>query len=433
MRVHTLLIYLLLLAVFTLSSARAEYFQEQPNLQAQHFEAASALTLTSALNLALEANPEISVAKRELEATQGSVVQAGARPNPSVFAMVQDTRSSTRQTTLQFNQPIELGGKRDSRIKAATLGYDLAGSEIKLKNIEVTAAVSLAFYEVLIAQERVKLAESSLVLAQRAKEAASKRVLAGKISPIEETKSKVAESSAKIELNHATGLLNSARKRLTAFWGNPNPIFESALGDLDHLSLLPPVDQLIGAIKSSPAMQRSSLEVNRRKALVEVEYSKRTPDITISAGNLRNEELGLNQALLGVTVPIPIFDSNQGNIQQAVSLAEKAKDEQSATEIQLTNRVAQSYERWRTNNSAVESFKTEILPSAQSAYDAVTKGFELGKFNFLDVLDAQRTLFQAKSQYLNALLETYQAIAEIERVVGHAAISPADNPKEYYK
>ena len=96
MRVHTLLIYLLFLSVFILPSmARAEYSQEPTkNLQAQTIESANGLTLQTALTLALEANPEISVAIREREAIEGVVTQAGTRPNPSISTSIQDTRLS---------------------------------------------------------------------------------------------------------------------------------------------------------------------------------------------------------------------------------------------------------------------------------------------------------------------------------------------------
>ena len=430
MRVHTLLTYLLFLSAFLLPPmALAEHDQEHnANLPARPIEASNGLTLQSALSLALEANPEISAAIREREANEGVVVQAGARPNPTVSALIEDTRSSTRQTTLQFNQPIELGGKRDSRIKAATLGYDLTGADLDLKKMQIKASVNLAFHEVLIAQERVKLLQSSLSLAQRAKEAAGKRVLAGKISPVEETKSKVAASAARIELNQASSALNSARNRLRALWGNASPEFEFVTGNVDQAATLPPLDDLINAVQYSPSMQRANLEVTRRTALVDVENTKRTPDVTISVGARRHEELGLNQAVLGLSVPIPLFDRNQGNIQEALSRADKAKDEKSVMDIQLRNHVTQAYERWSANQGAVESLKMDILPGAQSAYDAATRGFELGKFNFLDVLDAQRTLFQAKTQYLNALIETYQATADIERIVGDIASYPKANP-----
>ena len=93
MRVHTLLIYLLFLSVFILPPmARAEYSQEQTkDLQAQYIESVNGLTLQSALNLVVEANPEISAAIREREATEGVVIQAGTRSNPSVSAMMEDT------------------------------------------------------------------------------------------------------------------------------------------------------------------------------------------------------------------------------------------------------------------------------------------------------------------------------------------------------
>jgi cobalt-zinc-cadmium efflux system outer membrane protein len=64
------------------------------------------------------------------------------------------------------------------------------------------------------------------------------------------------------------------------------------------------------------------------------------------------------------------------------------------------------------------ALQKEILPGAQSAYDAAATGFEFGKFSFLDVLDAQRTLLQAKSQYLGALSEAHRAAAEIDRILG---------------
>ena len=62
--------------------------------------------------------------------------------------------------------------------------------------------------------------------------------------------------------------------------------------------------------------------------------------------------------------------------------------------------------------------RTDILPGALSAYEAASKGFELGKFSFLDVLDAQRTLFQAKTQYVRALAESHRSAADIDRIIG---------------
>ena len=113
-----------------------------------------------------------------------------------------------------------------------------------------------------------------------------------------------------------------------------------------------------------------------------------------------------------------MFDRNQGNILEALRRTDKARDELAATEIRLDSELAQAYERLSTTRTEAETLQREILPGAQSAYDAATTGFEFGKFNFLDVLDAQRTLLQARSQYLRTLSEAHSAAAEIDRIIG---------------
>lgn len=391
-------------------------------------EPTGSITLTDALNLALSANPDLSVVLREREAMNGVRVQAATRPNPSISTLMEDTRNSTRQTTILLDQPIELGNKRDNRIKSADIRYDAANTDFAIKKSEVYANVLAAFYDVLAAQERLSLAKSSLDVAKQAREAASKKVQAGKISPVEETKSKVAESGIRIEANQATSTLNTARKRLTALWGNSSPRFLQADGQIEDIPAIPSLQELTTMLGNAPSIQRAKLEIEIRQAQVNIEDTKRTPDLTLSIGAKRNEELGLNQAVLGFSIPIPIFDRNQGNLQEAVSRTDKARDELAAFKVQLETQLSGAYERLSTARQSIETLQQEILPGAQSAFDAATKGFEYGKFNFLDVLDAQRTLFQAKSQYINALQEAHQASAEIKRILGDAMPEVAVKP-----
>ncbi|MBU1690685.1 MAG: TolC family protein [Gammaproteobacteria bacterium] len=379
------------------------------------------LTLKAALELALGANPDLSAAGRELEAVEATIIQAQVRPNPEISTSIEDTRRATRTTTLQLNQPIELGGKRAARIDAAERGRDAASAELDAKRAEIRAAVVAAFFDVLVAQERLRLAQASVELAQRATTAASRRVTAGKVSPVEETKARVAEAGVRVELTLAGSELTTARKRLAGTWGNPAPRFERSEGNLEALPQLPALADLNSRLATSPNLLRARIEVDRRLALADVERSRRVPDLTVSLGARRNEELGLNQAILGVSIPIPVFDRNQGNLLEALRRTDKARDELSAAEIRLSNELAQAHERLNTARQEVESLQRDILPGAQSAYDAATKGFELGKFSFLEVLDAQRTSFQAKSQYLRALSEAHRSAAEIERILGEAS------------
>lgn len=263
-------------------------------------ESARQLTLEDAIALALQANPSFAVAEREREAINGTRVQAAIRPNPSISTSIQDTRSDTRQIFLQLNQEIELGNKREARIEAADAFYNKANAELDSKKSEIHANVVAAFYEVLAGQERLKLSESSVEIANLALNATAKRVKAGKSSPVEETKSKIAVSGAKIEFNQATSQLNSARKRLSALWGDLLPVFESVQGDVEIISPVPSLANLSVTLENSPAISLAKLEINARESMTKIERSKATPNITISAGVLNNQELGgLNQALLG--------------------------------------------------------------------------------------------------------------------------------------
>jgi len=391
-------------------------------------ESAAPLTLNAALELALGANPDLSAAGRELEALDATITQAQARPNPELSALIEDTRRETRTTTLQLNQPIELGGKRGARIEAAERGRDAASLELDAKRAEIRAAVTAAFFDVLIAQERLRLAQASVELAQRATGAASRRVIAGKVSPVEETRARVAEAAVRVEQAQAASEVTTARRRLAATWGNSSPHFERAEGDPEALPQLPAMADLNARLATAPNLLRARIEVDRRQSLAEVERSRSVPDMIVSLGGKRIEELDLNQAILGVAIPIPIFDRNQGNLLEALRRTDKAHDELSATEIRLSNELALAYERLNLARQEAASLQRDILPGAQSAYDAATKGFELGKFNFLEVLDAQRTSFQAKSQYLRALAEAHRSAAEIDRILGTASTQSITAP-----
>lgn len=157
-----------------------------------------ALTLAQAMALALQHSPELRAAQQDVQASEGAVIQAGARPNPELQTLMEDTRAQTRTTTVQLAQPIELGGKRAARVSAAQLAQTQVGIEWQARRAQVRADVTEAFFASAIAQERVRLAQASSELAARASLAVSKRVQAGKVSPVEETRAKVAQASVDV-------------------------------------------------------------------------------------------------------------------------------------------------------------------------------------------------------------------------------------------
>lgn len=422
--VSVLAFVIFLLMQPTPGSAQQVFSTEPPALPTSPPSAIDPLTLPAALDLALRRNPELQAAQQEIRAMDAAVLQAGARLNPEVSASLEDLRKETRETTVQLNQTLELGGKRTARIGAAERGRDAAFADLAVRRAEIRAIVIAAFFDLLAAQERVRLAQSSVELAQRATSVAANRVAAGKVSPVEETKARVAEANVRLELNQANSELAIARQRLAATWGDLSPRFGQASGQLETLPALPDSSEVAARMAKAPALARARSEVDHRLALAEVEKSRRTPNLTVGAGVKRVEELGRNQAVLAVSIPLPLFDQNRGNLLEALHRADKARDELAATSIRLNSELAQAYERLAAAHREIGSLRQDILPGAQSAYDAATKGFEFGKFNFLEVLDAQRTLLQAKFQYLRALSDAHRLAAEIDRLLGENTPMP---------
>ena len=117
------------------------------------------------------------------------------------------------------------------------------------------------------------------------------------------------------------------------------------------------------------------------------------------------------------------------NVLEALRRADKARSEQLATETDLAAALAQACESLNTARLEAETLRREVLPGARSAYQAASKGYELGKFAYLDVLDAQRTYFQTQFQHLRALAQAHRAAAEIERVLGAGEAGAAEQKR----
>ncbi|MDC8760741.1 TolC family protein [Janthinobacterium fluminis] len=384
-------------------------------------EPAATLTLPAALALAMRANPELSAARHEAAALDGAALQAAATPNPELQTLFEDSRRATRTSTVQLNQTLELGGKRAARMAVARHGQDGAAIDLAAQQAATRAAVAGAFFDVLAAQQRSDLADSAAALARKASEVAARRVVAGKASPVEETRARVAEAAARLDVGLAGGALAGARQRLAALWGNPAPRFTLADGRLDLLPQVPAAAELARRLAGAPAVLKAHSALAQRRAMADLESRRRMPDLTVSVGVKRAEEQGRNQAILGLSMPLPLFDNNRGNLLEALRRSDKARDELAAAELRTGTELAGASQRLQDARQEAAALRDEIVPGALSAYAAAAKGFEFGKFAFLDVLDAQRTLLQANTQYLRALSDAHKAAAEIDRILGAAA------------
>ncbi len=375
-----------------------------------------ALTLDQALALALAHYPDLAAARSEVQATQAALLVAGARPAALAEGELEDTRRETRSTTLRLAQPIELGGKRQARLEAAGRGLDVALARQALRRGQLRAEVTAAFAEALVAQERVRLAQAALELARGGSEAAQRRVTAGKVSPIEETRARVAQAGVAVELAQARGELRAALQGLQALLGADAAV-QAVAGDIAPPPL-PPREALLARVEQAPALRVARLDVERLGALARVERTRRVPDVTVGVGAKHSEELGRTQALLTLSVPLPVADAWRGAELEALRRQDQARFEAEAATLRLRAEVARAHERLQAAVTEARTLHGEVLPGAQSVFEATTKGYELGKFGFLDVLDAQRTLLLSRTQYLRAIAQAHLAAADIDRALG---------------
>lgn len=382
---------------------------------------AQPLTLESALQTAFSNNPDMAAAEWEIDIAQGARIQAGLIPNPVASWDAEDTRRNSRTTTLKLTQTLELGGKRGARIDVATRAQDAAALTLEQRRNALRADVIEGFYGALRAQERLDLAQRSLALAERGLVVANGRVTAGKTSPVEATRAQVQLSEIRLEFNRAQMGLTDAYRRLAAATGAASPDFQSVAAQTRIAPTLPPPAQLLARLEQTAELRLAELHIVQGEALLGLEKSQRIPDLDVSIGSQYDASVRERVNVVGVSMPIPLFNRNQGNVLAANRRVDQARDLRNAAELRLRTETRQALDLWQTANTEVSSFNQHILPAAQSAVDSATRGFEMGKFNFLDVLDAQRTLIAARTQYLAATAQATEAWVRIERIYGDLA------------
>ena len=382
------------------------------------------LTLRSSILLALQHNPELASFAQEVLALHGLSIQAGLLPNPVIQFDTEDFSSRTngpaaRFDSIRISQLFETAGKRSIRHSAALLEQESAEQDYAARQLDLIARVANVFLDVLAGQERLKLALAGQEVAQKVTNAAAKRVKAGKAPPIEETRAKVALATTDIEVEQSRRNLASFRKQLTLLWGNPEPVFEYVTGELETFVEIPDFQSLELRVQQNPLAQRSLKNLEQRQALLKLEKARRIPDVTITAGIRRYSHDIPNDttALVGLSIPLPLFDRNQGNLMAAQQRMNRAMNEQAAVDLQLRALLTQAYQSLIAADTEISMLRDEILPGAKETFRMASKGYELGRFGFLELLDAQRTLLQNQTLYLQSLSNYQRLINEIERLI----------------
>jgi cobalt-zinc-cadmium efflux system outer membrane protein len=388
-------------------------------------DATGVIVLRQALALALMRNPELAAFSWEVRAKEAEIIQVGLLPNPEVGAQLEEFAGSgerrgldTAQSTLQIGQTILLGGKREKRVRLSVLERDLAGWDYEAKRLDVLTEVTKAFVDVLAAQEQVALSGELVGVASGVLESAAERVKAGKVPPLAETKASVELTNARIGLETSRKILAAARKRLSNLWGQAGAAFTRAEGSLADIGPIPSLDRIERLIAQNPDVARWVKEMEQRSAALELEKANAVPDVSVSAGWQRFNDNDDNAAIVGISIPLPLFNRNQGAILDAKRRQAKAKQESRAAEANAHTAMADSYQSLASSFVTATEIRDQVLPSAQLAFQTAQEGYREGKFDFLEVLDAERTLFETRGKFIVTLADYHKARADVERLIG---------------
>lgn len=386
------------------------------------------LTLEDVLNRTLQSGPELTVATEELRAVEAEAVLAGRLPNPELSVSLENVAGNgiydgtdAAELTIALSQPIELGGKRRLRREAAELGRQLATNGQKLARAEVMATTRQRFVAVLAAQEGLALAKEQAELTTKSLNAADERIKAGKAPTIDRLRLQGEASQANLAVTQAERTLVTARQALAASWGDAQPNFDQVAGDLSLLPTVPAPDHV------DATLEQTAVAVNRRittelhgNELARAKAS-RIPDPSLTVGWRQFKESDEEAWLFGIAVPLPLFSLGQDAVTAASSRFNSAKARELSDRNQARATLRSAWQALADAKAEAEVLGKEVVPAATEGFAAAEVGYRAGKFSLLELLDAQRTLFDARQQQLTARTNCHLAAIELQRLQGAEA------------
>src|SRR6185369_4712016 len=388
-----------------------------------HGKPTGTISLDDAYAAALRQSPELAAASDEIRAREALAGQAARRPNPLVQTEVENIGVSgdrsgfdDTETTLLLSQLIELGGKRSKRARVAEIGRDLARWDFEAKRLDVLSRVRRAFITVLAAQARIDLVRERRRVATEEVNAATRSVSAGASSPFELSRARLTLERAGLELAQSESELRAARDSLAATWRGEAAAFTRATGKLEDLPRLPAENELARLVPSSPDVARWTSEREERRATLGLEEAGSVPDVTAGIGARHFSDNSDNALVFEVSVPLPLFDRNRDSVAAARARLSKAEHEAAAASAGALAAIHEAYRRCTAARENAERLAGSTLPAARAARENARSAFRQGAVRRIDVLEAERTVFELETEYVGVLEAAHLAAADVERL-----------------
>jgi cobalt-zinc-cadmium efflux system outer membrane protein len=373
------------------------------------------LSLEEVLAIADLLNPELASERKNIDLATAAVWEAKLYPNPSLLLGLEDykTKSSfgSSKRTAGLSIPLVFSG----RIGAAT---SQAEKEREVAAVAYVCDVKRAFLGLLASRRTAELARETRDLAKTLNDVTNERFKAQAIPEMELLKSAVNLAKSDVDLKLAEKDHAVALKTLHARMGMVDFPQDKFSGVLASRYTVPSLEALRGQVTTIHPLLEGAVKAREAAEFqLSLARSERIPDIglEITAG-VDSANDGIIQA--GIAIPLPLFNRNQAKIAAAEARIQQAEFKLQAVKNDLVLRLTEAYRNFTAAQERVTVYTDEIMPKAQKALDQTNEGYRQGKFGYLDVLDSQRTLAEAKIAYAAALADLNLSAAELEKLTG---------------
>ncbi|MBI5116904.1 TolC family protein [Candidatus Poribacteria bacterium] len=391
----------------------------QPPSQIESPSSEQTLSLENLQQMALENNPTLVQAATDIRAAEGRRIQAGLYPNPIIGyegeEISVDEPSERGVHSLVIEQRIVTAGKL--RYARDVFAQEQSQAEIEqaAQKARVLNDVRITYYQALGAQRALELRTELARVAREAVDISEQLYNVGQADRPDVLTAEVEAEKADLELENAKNEMEREWCLLASVVGKPELERARLEGELEAQA--PELDRETMTKKlmsESPIIKALHARSDRAAAALQLANAVRYSDVTLRAGYSYSQEPNESQVVLGISLPLPMFDRNQGNIASASAELERSREEIRRAGLALRAQLATAFADYADAARAAERYREAIVPNAQKAYDMYNEGFMQMTAAYPQVLIAQRNLFQAQVDYNQTLVDLWQSTARIE-------------------
>jgi len=363
--------------------------------------------------------------KWELLAKEASVFQSKLMPNPELDFEIENFAGSgssrgfdSSESTISISQKVITAKKRKKRVKIAQTGKKIAEDNYLLIAADIVQETEKRFLKSLYIQKKILLREEMLRLSSQFLSKISRRVKAGRTPIFELSRAKISFMRNSIILEKLKKDLSASKMLLSSLWGKTGYDRFIVTGEMDIKSGLPYMNKLENVIEKNPEILLLLSKIRLHKNIIKLEKSLRIPDLTLTGGIRSISETGNSAFTFNFSLPVPLFNRNQGNIKRATFQLNRLEDTLKAVKITLRNRIIYLHKKMNNLHKNASTLKSTILPETKKIYKTVSEGYSMGKFDFLNILDAFRTQLEVQEDYLQTLYDYHKLNFEVNRITG---------------